>query len=61
MSPMLEVYWRTKSRNMRAIVFLQFGMMEYFAFENDAITLSEMGKKRLKKFSKYLMVNFWYK
>ena len=55
------VYWRTKSRNMRAVVFLQFGGMEYFAFENDAIMLSELTKKRLKKFSKYLMVNFWCK
>ena len=40
MSPMLGVYWRTKSRNMKAVVFLQFGSMEYFAFENDAILLS---------------------
>jgi hypothetical protein len=40
MSPMLQVYWRTKSRNMRAVVFLEFGRMEYFAFENDAILLN---------------------
>lgn len=35
--------------------------MEFLAFENDAIKLNEMFKKRLKKFSKFLMVNFWYK
>ena len=25
MSPMLQVYWRTKCKNMRAVVFLEFG------------------------------------
>lgn len=35
--------------------------MEFFAFENDAIKLHEMTKKKLKRFSKFLMVNFWYK
>lgn len=39
MSPMFRVYWETKSKNMNAIIFLQFGKMEYFAFENDAIIL----------------------
>jgi DNA mismatch repair ATPase MutS len=58
---MLEVYWRVKSKNMKAIVFLEFGKMEFFVFENDAIYLSEMSTKRLKRFSKFLMVNFWYK
>ena len=40
MSPMLQVYWRTKSKNMNAIVLLEFGRMEYFSFEDDAIKLS---------------------
>jgi hypothetical protein len=35
--------------------------MEFFAFENDAIKLNGLFKKKLKKFSKFLMVNFWYK
>lgn len=35
--------------------------MEFFAFENDAIKLHEMTKKKLKRFSKFLMVNFWYR
>lgn len=46
---------------MNAIIFLQFGKMEYFAFENDAIRLHEIFKKKLKKFSSFLMVNFWCK
>ena len=61
MSPMIQVYWRTKSRNMKAVVFLEFGKMEYFAFENDAILLNEITKKRLKKFSSFIMINFWSK
>ncbi len=58
---MLKVYWETKSKNMNAIIFLQFGKMEFFAFENDAIILHEMFKKKLKKFSQFLMVGFWCK
>jgi hypothetical protein len=46
---------------MNAIVFLEFGRMEFFAFENDAIKLNELYKKKLKRFSKFLMVNFWCK
>lgn len=40
LSPMLQVYWATKSKNMNVIVFLEFGKMEYFAFEDDAIKLN---------------------
>ena len=46
---------------MKAVVFLEFGKMEYFAFENDAILLNEITKKRLKKFSSFIMINFWSK
>ena len=58
---MFRVYWQTKSKNMNAVIFLQFGRMEFFAFENDAIMLSEVFKKKLKHFSSFLMVNFWCK
>lgn len=58
---MFKVYWETKSKNMNAVIFLQFGKMEFFAFENDAIILHEMFKKKLKKFSSFLMVGFWCK
>lgn len=61
MSPMFKVYWETKCKNMNAIVFVMIGKMEFFAFENDAIVLHEMFKKRLKHFSSFLMVNFWCK
>lgn len=61
MSPMMRVYWLTKSRNMRAVVFLMLGKVEFFAFENDALVLSDLFKKKIKKYSKFLMVNFWYK
>lgn len=57
----MRVYWEVKCKNMNAVVFLEFGRMEFFAFENDAIKLHEMFKKRLKRFSKFIMVNFWYK
>lgn len=32
MSPMFKVYWESKSKNMNAVIFVQFGKMEYFAF-----------------------------
>lgn len=35
--------------------------MEFLVFEDDAIRLNEIFRKKLKKFSKFLMVNFWYK
>ena len=57
----MRVYWEVKCKNMNAVVFLEFGRMQFFAFENDAIKLHEMFKKRLKRFSKFIMVNFWYK
>jgi DNA mismatch repair ATPase MutS len=40
LSPMLQVYWTIKSKNMNVIVFLEFGKMEFLAFENDAIKLN---------------------
>lgn len=46
---------------MRAVVFLMLGKVEFFAFENDALVLSDLFKKKIKKYSKFLMVNFWYK
>lgn len=58
---MFKVYWPVKARNMKAVVFLEFGKMEYFVFENDAILLSEISKKKLKHWSKFLMCNFWCK
>jgi DNA mismatch repair ATPase MutS len=61
MSPMFKVYWDVKCKNMNAIIFVQIGGMEFFAFENDAILLHEMYKKKLKHFSSYIMVNFWCK
>ena len=61
MSPMLRIYWEHKSKNMNCIIFVQLGKIEFMAFEDDAIKLHEIFKKPLKKFSKYLMVNFWSK
>lgn len=46
---------------MNAVIFLQLGTVEFFAFENDAILLNEIFKKKLKHFSSFLMVNFWSK
>ena len=46
---------------MNCVIFVQMGGMEFLAFEDDAIRLHEIFKKPLKKFSKYLMVNFWCK
>lgn len=61
MSPMFQVYWPIKARNMKAVVFLEFGKMEYYVFENDAFMLSELFKKKLKHWSKFIMCNFWCK
>ena len=61
MSPMLRIYWEFKSKNMNCVILVQMGHIEYLAFEDDAIKLHEILKKPLKKFSKYLMVNFWSK
>lgn len=58
---MLRIYWEYKSKNMNCVIFVQIGTVEFFAFEDDAIRLHELFKKRLKKYSSYLMVNFWSK
>ena len=33
--------------------------MEYFCFENDAILMNELTKKKMRRCFKFLMVNFW--
>ena len=59
MSPMMEVYWEHKSKNMNCVMFIQLGKIEYIVFEDDAILLSKIFSKQLKKFSKFIRCNFW--
>jgi DNA mismatch repair ATPase MutS len=60
LTPMLQVYWRVKCKNMNTIVLIEMGR-EYMTLENDAIRLHEIFKKKLIKFSKFLMIYFWGK
>ena len=61
MSPMMKVYWRLKSRNMNSLILVQLGRVEFLAFEDDALKIHEIYKKPLRKFSKFIRCNVWYK
>lgn len=60
MSPTLQNYWRTKRKNMNVIVFVQSGKRSHMAFEDDAIKLQKIFKKKLRKNSIFLMIDFWF-
>lgn len=55
----MEVYWREKSQYMRAVIFVQFGYMDYHVYENDAILFHELFGKNVGRYSKYLVVKLY--
>lgn len=55
---MLQAYWRVKCKHMNTVLMVEVGR-ELMVLENDALRLHEIFKKKLLKFSKFLMVCFW--
>lgn len=60
MTPMLQAYWKVKSKHMNTVIMVEVGR-EFMVLENDALRMHEIFKKKLIKFSKFLMVYFWGK